>query len=166
MEMKYYKKLPHKVIISGGQKGRTKLLRKAFGATSTDQPAEGTSFPAACPLPTKLRRAPSRQGAAHCCIPLPGGRLAASPWRWGYQPVLSSQTKCGEEWCSHCSASKSRPTATPWTAARQASLSFTVSQSLFKLMSTESVMPSNHLILCHPLLLLPSNLSQHQGLFQ
>ena len=44
----------------------------------------------------------------------------------------------------------------PWTAARQASLSFTVSQSLLKLMSLESVMPSNHLILCHPLLLLPS----------
>ena len=46
--------------------------------------------------------------------------------------------------------------ATPWTAARQASLSFTVSWSLLKLMSIESVMPSNHLILCHPLLLLPS----------
>ena len=45
---------------------------------------------------------------------------------------------------------------TPWTTAHQASLSFTISQSLFKLMSTESMMPSNHLILCHPLLLLPS----------
>ena len=45
---------------------------------------------------------------------------------------------------------------TPWTAAHQVSLSFTVSQSLLKLMSIESVMPSNHLILCHPLLLLPS----------
>ena len=45
---------------------------------------------------------------------------------------------------------------TPWTAARQASLSITSSQSLLKLMSIESVMPSNHLILCHPLLLLPS----------
>ena len=44
---------------------------------------------------------------------------------------------------------------TPWTAAHQASLSFTISQSLFKLMSTESVMPSNHLILCRPLLLQP-----------
>ena len=42
---------------------------------------------------------------------------------------------------------------TPWTAAHQASLSFTVSQSLLKPMSIESVMPSNHLILCHPLLL-------------
>ena len=46
--------------------------------------------------------------------------------------------------------------ATPWTAARQASLSITNSRSLLKLMSTESVMPSNYLILCHPLLLLPS----------
>ena len=45
---------------------------------------------------------------------------------------------------------------TPWTEARQASLSFTISLSLFNLMSIESVMPSNHLILCHPLLLLPS----------
>ena len=46
--------------------------------------------------------------------------------------------------------------ATPWTAARQASLSITNCQSLLKLMSTESVMPSNRLILCHPLLRLPS----------
>ena len=44
----------------------------------------------------------------------------------------------------------------PWTAARQASLSITNSQSLLKLVSFASVMPSNHLILCHPLLLLPS----------
>ena len=46
--------------------------------------------------------------------------------------------------------------ATPWTAARQAPLSSTISQSLLKLMSIESVMPSNHFVLCHPLLLLPS----------
>ena len=45
---------------------------------------------------------------------------------------------------------------TPWTTACQASLSITNSQSLLKLMSIELVMPSNHLILCHPLLLLPS----------
>ena len=44
----------------------------------------------------------------------------------------------------------------PWTTARQASLSIINSQSLPKLMTTESVMPSNHLILCHPFLLLPS----------
>ena len=46
--------------------------------------------------------------------------------------------------------------ATPWTAARQAPLSVTNSQSLPILMPIESVMPSNYLILCHPLLLLPS----------
>ena len=46
--------------------------------------------------------------------------------------------------------------ATPWTAAHQASLSITNSWSLLKLMSIESVLPSNHLIFCHPLLLLPS----------
>ena len=45
---------------------------------------------------------------------------------------------------------------TPWTAARQAALSITNSQSLLKLMSTELGIPSNYLILCHPLLLLPS----------
>ena len=42
------------------------------------------------------------------------------------------------------------PFATPWAAAHQASLSFTISQNLLKLMSIESVMPSNHLIFCHP----------------
>ena len=46
--------------------------------------------------------------------------------------------------------------ATPWTAAHQASLSITNSWSLLKLMSIELVMPSNYLIVCHPLLLLPS----------
>ena len=45
---------------------------------------------------------------------------------------------------------------TPWTSARQASLSFIISQSLLKLMSIESVIPSNHFMLCHPLLILPS----------
>ena len=46
--------------------------------------------------------------------------------------------------------------ATPWAEACQASLSFTISRRLLTLMSVELVMPSNHLILCHPLLLLPS----------
>ena len=59
------------------------------------------------------------------------------------------------------SLSHARLFVTPWTAACQASLSFTISQSLLKLMSIESVMPSNHLILCRPLFLLlsivPSN---------
>ena len=51
---------------------------------------------------------------------------------------------------------------TPWTAACQASLSFTLSHSLLKLMSIESMMASNHLILCHPLLPLPSILPSIQ----
>ena len=53
---------------------------------------------------------------------------------------------------SHCV----QPLATPWTAARQGPLSFTISQSLLRFMSIELVMLSNHLILCRPLLLLPS----------
>ena len=57
--------------------------------------------------------------------------------------------------------------AAPWIAARQAYLSITNSRSSLKLMSIESVMPSSHLILCHPLLLpLTPNPSQHQSLFQ
>jgi len=53
---------------------------------------------------------------------------------------------------------------TPWTAACQASLSFTISQSLLKLMSIESVIPSNHLILCHPLFLLPGEFHAQRSL--
>ena len=54
------------------------------------------------------------------------------------------------------SRSVTSDSVTPWTAEHQASLSFTISQSLLKLMSTESMMSSNHLILCRPLLFLPS----------
>ena len=62
-----------------------------------------------------------------------------------------------KEGCCCRSAAQSCPThCNPMDCSTQASLSFTVSRSLLKLMSIESVMPSNHLILCHPLLLLPS----------
>ena len=54
----------------------------------------------------------------------------------------------------------------PWNATHQVSLSFTNSWTLLKLMSIELMMSSNHLILCHPILFLPSILSQHRGLFQ
>ena len=54
------------------------------------------------------------------------------------------------------SLNRVRLLVTPWIAACQASLAFTISWSLLKLMSIESVMPSNHLILCHSLLFLPS----------
>ena len=64
--------------------------------------------------------------------------------------------ECGSSSSSLQSLSGVRPFATPWTAARQASLSITNSQSLLKLMCIMSVMPSSHLILCRPLLLWPS----------
>ena len=74
-------------------------------------------------------------------------------------------TACGENWVLLwwarpflllLSLSVMSDSVTPWTAACQASLSFTISQSLLKLMSIESMMPSNHLVLCHSLPLLPS----------
>ena len=63
---------------------------------------------------------------------------------------------CMYTYISVQSLSRVRLFATPWTAACQASLSITNSQSLHKFMSIESVMPSKHFILCHPLLLPPS----------
>ena len=63
---------------------------------------------------------------------------------------------CNLMFSSVQSLSRVRLFVTPWTAAGQASLSITISQSLLKLMSIKLVMPSNHLILCHPVLLLPS----------
>ena len=77
-----------------------------------------------------------------CCKPLKLGEHKTLP----FSSVMFSSVQF-----SHV-----RLFATPWTAAREASLSFTNSQSLLKLMSIVLVMPSNHLILCHPLLLLPS----------
>ena len=67
-------------------------------------------------------------------------------WVYLYMPVVVVVESLRRGW----------PFATPWTAAHQASLSLTISWSLLKFMSIESVMPSNHLILCYPLLLLPS----------
>ena len=65
--------------------------------------------------------------------------------------------KGSEVQCVFQSLSRARLFSTLWTAARQASLSFTISRSLLKFMSVELVMPSNHPILCPPLLLLPSS---------
>ena len=68
------------------------------------------------------------------------------------QQITGSKLACSVQFsCSVMSGS-----VTPWTAACQASLSITHSRSLLKLMSFESVMPSNHLIHCRPLLILPS----------
>ena len=69
------------------------------------------------------------------------------------------EPSAGCSWCilPQCRLlSRVQPFATPWTAANQASPSFIIFRSLLKLMSIESVMPSNHLILCHLFLLLPS----------
>ena len=71
-------------------------------------------------------------------------RIKLFPWLSNFWPIPSSV-----QWLSHYFA-------TTWTAAHQASLSITNFWSLLKLMSIESVMSSNHLILCRPLLLLPS----------
>ena len=68
---------------------------------------------------------------------------------------MEDRLKCIQFSSVH-SLSRVQVFATPWTAAHQASLSFTVFRSLLKLMSIESGMPSNNLILCCPLLLLPS----------
>ena len=67
------------------------------------------------------------------------------------------------KFCSVQSLSRDRLFATPWTAACQASLSITSSQSLLKPMSIESVMPSNHLILCRPF---SSRLQSFQSLWK
>ena len=67
--------------------------------------------------------------------------------------LFSSVQSLSHVWCF----------ATPWTAAHQASLSITNSQSLLKLMSIALVIPFNHLILCHPLLLPPSVFSSIRG---
>ena len=75
--------------------------------------------------------------------------------------IKSTKSKTVESWSyaqfsSVQSLSRVRLFATPWIAARQASLYITNSQSSLRLTPIESVMPSSHLILCHPLLLLPS----------
>ena len=75
---------------------------------------------------------------------------------WGILGKLGGNLAPGIKVSSVQSLSHVRLFVNPWTAARQASLSITNSQSLLKLMSLEAVMPSNHLILCCPLLLPPS----------
>ena len=77
-------------------------------------------------------------------------------WSFSISPPNEYSRLISFQFSSVQSLSCVRLFATPWTAARQASLSITNSWSLLRPMSIESVMPSNHLILCHPLLLLPS----------
>ena len=101
-----------------------------------------------------------------------GRRNKSSMWHTTPTPPSQGNT-VHIQFSSVQSPSHVRLFVTPWTAARQASLSITNSRSSPKPMSIESVMPSNHPILCRPLLLLPSifpsikvfsNKSQHQGL--
>ena len=80
------------------------------------------------------------------------------PWteeHGGLQSLVSQKSWTQLQFSSVQSLSHVRLFATPWIAARQASLSITISQSSLRLTSIDSVMPSSHLILCHPLLLLP-----------
>ena len=97
-------------------------------------------------------------------IPNPGEFSSFFPenayFVWEYFVFCSLFFLCAVCWYLHQlssvqSLSRVRLFVTPWIAARQASLSITNSQSLLKLLSIESVMPSTHLILCRPLLLLP-----------
>ena len=99
----------------------------------------------------------SRVVTVYICLVLMGKKISLSPLNIFFSSAQS---------LSHV-----RLFATPWITARQVSLSITNSQSSPKLTSIESVMPSSHLILWSPLLLLPPippapNPSQHQGLFQ
>ena len=92
------------------------------------------------------------------------GRGRQEMWVKGKWRSLGSNMLCSKAvihpigWMEHhcCSVTIMSDSAIPWTIARQDSLSFFISQSWFKLMSIESVVPSNHLALCHPLLLPPS----------
>ena len=80
-------------------------------------------------------------------LPLPAVTPCGEPWgNWMWKHRISSVQSLSHVWLF----------VTPWTATHQVSLPITNSQSLLKLMSIESVMPSNHLILCPPLLFLPS----------
>ena len=100
-----------------------------------------------------------------CPSPTPGVHPNPCPLRrWGH-PTISSAVvpfssgpqsfPASDQIRSDQSLSRVRLFATPWIAARQAFLSITNSRSSLRLMSIESVMPSSHLILCRPLLLLP-----------
>ena len=91
------------------------------------------------------------------------GPTAETPTQPGSQHCPTAHTQTPRSWPLHSSSvqslSRVQLFATPWTAARQASKSITNSWSLLRLMSILLVTASNHLILCHPLLLLPSMFS-------
>ena len=122
------------------------------------------SFPASRSFPMSQHFASGGQsiGVSALASVLPKNTQDRSPLGWtgwislqskGLSRVFSNTTV---QVSSVQSLSHVRLFVTPWTTAHQASLSITNSQSLLKLMFIESVMPSNHLILCHLFLLLPS----------
>ena len=95
-----------------------------------------------------------------CPSPTPGVYPNSCPLSQWCHPTISSSvspfSSCPQAFLASESVPISWLFATPWTAAHQASLSINNSQTLLKLVSIDSVMPTNHLILCCPLLLLPS----------
>ena len=97
-----------------------------------------------CQLQTRAK------GGGDSCV-IPGALQASRSLKGGY-----TRGHLDGLFSSVQLLSRVRLFATPWSTPHQASLSITSSRNLLKLMSTESVMSSNHLILCHPLLLLPS----------
>ena len=112
---------------------------------------------------------PNHQSAPSYSPPKPLQPTTGHPWSWlSLCDLFHSLASLSQQTVTflyrpadplhgfHGSVSHIGLFAAPWTAARQASLSFTISQSLLKLVSIELVTPSNHLILCHPPLLLPS----------
>ena len=105
-----------------------------------------------CLLPVRSLHSWEILGIENLWIPLVQEKIPQSP---GDQVHITILGKSGfQKPVFVQSLSYAQLVATPWTAARQASLSFTISWSLLKLRSIELVMPSNHLILCRPLLLL------------
>ena len=113
------------------------------------------------PLGTPLglaqrKRASPRGEAGTSGFPCVSDSERRVPAELGQESQASSCLRKGTPLASRVAQGRVLLFATSWTAAHQASLSFTISQSLLKLMSTESVMPSNHFILCHSNILLPS----------
>ena len=105
-----------------------------------------------------LGKSPEKRMATHSSSCLENSMVDYSPWghRVGHDWATNTFTSdTSVQFISCESLSRIQLYATPWTAARQASLSITNSWSLLKLMSMESVRPSHHLILCCPLLLPP-----------
>ena len=124
-----------------------RILVKETAESWLHQPWEGTAR-----RRLQGRRTPLGRGlAAYVCVLYThGGACASSCCRESWQVYLPTSLLCLWSFSSVQSLSRVQLFVTPWTAAHQASLSFTISRSYLKLLFTEWVMPSNHLILCRP----------------